>query len=147
MGKTKILFVDDELDMRIFIAAVLKTEGYEAVPARNAAEGMQKAREFVPDLVIMDVMMPPAGGVTLLQEIRRDERLKRIPVIMLTGVNEKAFAHHLKMLNACSDSPIAPPDAYIEKPLDPARLVQTIRSLLGRDAPPETPDAPAGGRL
>ncbi|MCK7506132.1 MAG: hypothetical protein MZV70_20000 [Desulfobacterales bacterium] len=47
----------------------------------------------------MDVMMPQAGGVTLFQEIKKDEQLKHIPVIMLTGVSAKAFAHHLKMLN------------------------------------------------
>jgi CheY-like chemotaxis protein len=135
MGKKKILFVDDELDMRIYISAVLRSEGYDAVPARNAVEGMQKAREFAPDLVIMDVMMPQAGGVTLFQEIRHDDRLKHTPVIMLTGVSAKAFAHHLKMLSVIGDVPLAPPEAYLEKPLDPARLVQTIRGLLHEDVP------------
>jgi CheY-like chemotaxis protein len=135
MGKRTVLFVDDELDMRIFISAVLRSEGYEAVPARNASEGIRKAREITPDLVIMDVMMPQAGGVTLFQEIRRDERLKHTPVIMLTGVSAKAFTHHLKMLNVVGDTPLAPPEAYLEKPLDPARLVQTIRGLLHEDVP------------
>ncbi len=130
MGKKKILFVDDELDMRIFLSTVLKTEGYEAVAARNAIEGIQKARETGPDLVIMDVMMPQAGGVTLFQEIKKDDRLKHLPVILLTGVSEKAFSHHLKMLNLRADDSLPPPDAYLEKPLDPAKLVQTIERLL-----------------
>jgi DNA-binding response OmpR family regulator len=133
VGKKKILFVDDELDMRIFLSTVLKTEGYEPVAARNAIEGIKKARELGPDLVIMDVMMPQAGGVTLFQEIKKDERLKHIPVIMLTGVTEKAFAHHLKMLNIRVDDSLPPPDAFMEKPLDPARLVETIERLLRRD--------------
>jgi len=138
VGKKKILFVDDELDMRIFLSTVLKTEGYEAVAARNAIEGIQKARDMVPDLVIMDVMMPQAGGVTLFQEIKKDDRLKHVPVIMLTGVSEKAFAHHLKMLNIRADGSLPPPHAYLEKPLDPAKLVATIERLLRRDDP-ETP--------
>ena len=133
MGKKKILFVDDELDMRIFLSTVLKTEGYEAVAARNAIEGIQKARDIVPDLVIMDVMMPQAGGVTLFQEIKKDARLRHIPVIMLTGVSEKAFSHHLKMLNIRAGDSLPPPDAYMEKPLDPAKLVETIERLLRRD--------------
>lgn len=133
MGKKKVLFVDDELDMRIFLSTVLKTKGYEAVAARNALEGIQKAREIGPDLVIMDVMMPQAGGVTLFQEIKKDERLKHVPVIMLTGVSEKAFVHHLKMLNLRLDDSLPPPDAYMEKPLDPERLVDTIERLLPRD--------------
>lgn len=119
--------------MRIFLSTVLKTKGYEAVAARNANEGIQKAREIGPDLVIMDVMMPQAGGVTLFQEIKKDERLKHIPVIMLTGVSAKAFSHHLKMLNLRLNDSLPPPDAYMEKPLDPARLVETIERLLCRN--------------
>jgi DNA-binding response OmpR family regulator len=133
VGKKKILFVDDELDMRIFLSTVLRTEGYEAVAARNAMEGLQKARDIGPDLVIMDVMMPQAGGVTLFQEVKKDPRLKHVPVIMLTGVSEKAFSHHLKMLNIRIDDSLPPPDAYMEKPLDPARLVETIERLLRRE--------------
>ena len=140
MGKKKILFVDDELDMRIFLSTVLKTEGYEAVAARNALEGIKKARDVCPDLIIMDVMMPQAGGVTLFQELKKDAQLSHVPVIMLSGVSEKAFSHHLKMLNVRLDDSLPPPDAYMEKPLNPARLVETIEKLLRRNglqAPPE----------
>ncbi len=130
MEKKRILCVDDELDMRIFLSTVLTTEGFEAVAARNAIEGLQKARAEVPDLVIMDVMMPSAGGVTLFQEIKRDDRLKHIPVILLTGVSEKAFSHHVKMVNLRINDTLPPPDAYIEKPLDPEKLLSTIQRLL-----------------
>jgi len=129
VGK-KILCVDDELDMRIFISTVLETQGYEAVTARNAVEGIRKAREVEPDLIVMDVMMPQSGGVTLFQEIKKDERLKHVPVIMLTGVSAKAFAHHLQMLNIRIDDSLPPPDAYMEKPLNPEILVATIERLL-----------------
>jgi DNA-binding response OmpR family regulator len=132
VGKKKILFVDDELDMRIFLSTVLKTEGYEAVAARNALEGIKKARDVCPDLIIMDVMMPQAGGVTLFQELKKDAQLSQVPVIMLSGVSEKAFSHHLKMLNIRLDDSLPPPDAYMEKPLEPARLVATIERLLCR---------------
>ncbi len=132
MGKKKVLFVDDELDMRIFLSTVLKTEGYEAVAARNALEGIKKARDVCPDLIIMDVMMPQAGGVTLFQDLKKDAQLRHVPVIMLSGVSEKAFSHHLKMLNVRLDDSLPPPDAYMEKPLDPARLVATIERLLCR---------------
>lgn len=130
MGKKKILFIDDELDMRIFLSAVLESGGYDAVAARNAFEGILKAREAPPDLVIMDVMMPSAGGVTLFREIKEDDRLKHIPVIMLTGVSEKAFSHHVKMVNLRIDQALPPPDAYLEKPLDPEKLLATIQRLL-----------------
>jgi DNA-binding response OmpR family regulator len=133
VGK-KILFVDDELDMRIFLSTVLKTEGYEAVAARNALEGIKKAHDVCPDLIIMDVMMPQAGGVTLFQELKKDAQLSHVPVIMLSGVSEKAFSHHLKMLNIRLDDSLPPPDAYMEKPLEPAKLVATIERLLCRSS-------------
>ncbi|MCU0540476.1 MAG: response regulator [Desulfobacterales bacterium] len=129
MAKT-IVFVDDDLDMRIFLSTVLKTSGYAPVPARNAVEGMQKVRESSPDLVIMDVMMPKAGGVTMFRELKSDERLKHIPVIMLTGVSEKAFAHHVRMVNLRIDEHLPPPDAYLEKPLNPEVLLAAIQRLL-----------------
>jgi CheY-like chemotaxis protein len=128
--KKRILFVDDDLNMRIFLSTLLRTTGFEAVPARNALEGLQKARDTSPDLVIMDVMMPQAGGVTLFQELKKDDRLRHVPVIMLTGVSEKAFSHHLHMLNVRIDESLPPPDAYLEKPLDPETLVATIERLL-----------------
>ena len=130
MEKKRILFVDDDLNMRIFLSTLLRTTGFEAVPARNALEGLQKARDTSPDLVIMDVMMPQAGGVTLFQELKNDDRLRHVPVIMLTGVSEKAFSHHLHMLNVRIDESLPPPDAYLEKPLDPETLVATIERLL-----------------
>ena len=129
MAKT-IVFVDDDLDMRIFLSTVLKTSGYSPVPARNAIEGLQKVRESPPDLVIMDVMMPKAGGVTMFRELKSDERLKHIPVIMLTGVSEKAFSHHVRMVNLRIDESLPPPDAYLEKPLDPGALLAAIQRLL-----------------
>ena len=122
--------MDDDLDMRIFLSTVLKTSGYEPVVARNAIEGIRKARERTPDLIIMDVMMPQAGGVTLFQEVKKDERLKYVPVIMLTGVSAKAFSHHLKMLNIRLDETLPPPDAHMEKPLDPEKLIRKIKELL-----------------
>jgi len=130
VGKKTILCVDDELDMRIFISTVLKTAGFEAVAARNAIEGIRKALEQLPDLIIMDVMMPQAGGVTLFQEIKKNDRLRHIPVILLTGVSEKAFSHHLKMLNIRLDDSLSPPDAYMEKPLDPEKLIALVQELL-----------------
>jgi CheY-like chemotaxis protein len=136
--KKRILFVEDEMDIRFFISTVLKAEGYEAVPARNALEGLEKARAQAPDLVISDVMMPQAGGVTFFQELRRDEHLRHIPIVMLTGVSRKAFDHHLRMITVYQGQPLAPPEAYIEKPLDPDTLLRTIRALLHEDAAPTT---------
>jgi len=130
MGKKKVLIVDDELDVRIYVATLFETGGYEAIVGRNGKEGLAKARQLRPDLIILDVMMPEAGGVNMLRELKSDDALKRIPVIMLTGVGRTSFAHYLKMLDVQLDEPIAHPDAYMEKPLDHEKLLAMAERIL-----------------
>ena len=129
--KKKILIVDDELDVRIYVGTLFETSGYEPVAARNGSEGLQKAKEISPDLIILDVMMPKAGGVSMYRELKADQQLRDIPVIMLTGVGEKSFSHYLKMLKFKIKDPIPQPNAYMEKPLDHERLVELVREIIG----------------
>ena len=129
--KKKILIVDDELDVRIYVGTLFETSGYEPVAAKNGSEGLQKAKEISPDLIILDVMMPKAGGVSMYRELKADQQLRDIPVIMLTGVGEKSFSHYLKMLKFKIKDPIPQPNAYMEKPLDHERLVELVREIIG----------------
>jgi two-component system, OmpR family, phosphate regulon response regulator PhoB len=128
--KKKILIVDDELDVRIYLGTLFETSGYEPIAARNGREGLQKAKEKSPALIILDVMMPKAGGVAMYRELKADQQLKQIPVIMLTGVGEKSFSHYLKMLKFKIRDPIDPPDAYVEKPLDDEKLLELVREII-----------------
>jgi CheY-like chemotaxis protein len=126
----KVLIVDDELNIRIYVAVLFETSGYISIATKNGKEGLQKARELAPDLIILDVMMPEAGGVTMYRALKADPRLKHIPVIMLTGVGEKSFAHYLKMLNIQVKDPVPEPEAYMEKPLDQDKLLELAEKLL-----------------
>ena len=126
----KVLIVDDELDVRIYVRTLFETSGYTPIVTRNGVEGLQKARELSPDLIILDVMMPEAGGVTMYRELKSDPELKTIPVIMLTAVGEKSFSHYLKMLNIKISDAIPQPDAYMEKPLDHEELLKLARKIL-----------------
>jgi two-component system, OmpR family, phosphate regulon response regulator PhoB len=130
MNKPKVLIVDDEMDMRIFISTLFETNGYRPVAARDGKAGLQKARELLPDLIILDVMMPGEGGVTMFQGLKTDRNLRNIPVIMLSAVAGKTFAHYLKMLNIRIDECIPNPDAYMEKPPDALELLQLAAKLV-----------------
>ena len=132
MQKKTVLVVDDELDMRIFLSTLLETSGYRPVATRNGSEGIVKAREILPDLIILDVMMPGEGGVVMYRQLKTDQTLKSIPVIMLSAVAEKTFSHYLNMINAGRPSSIPGPDAYVEKPPEAEILVATATRLLGR---------------
>lgn len=130
-NKKTILIIDDELDVRIYVATLFETSGYTPITTRNGIEGLQKARELAPDLIILDVMMPKAGGAALYRDLKADRQLKNIPVIMLTAVGKESFSHYLKMLDLKVDGAIPRPDAYMEKPLDHEKLLELARKLIG----------------
>ena len=131
MNKKTVLIVEDEMDMRIFISTLLETSGYTPVVTRDGKEGLAKARDVSPDLIILDVMMPGEGGVHMYRQLKTDQALKSIPVIMLSAVARKTFSHYLNMVNARLDKPISGPDAYIEKPPEAEELLQMAARLTG----------------
>ncbi len=131
MKKKTVLIVEDELDMRIFISTLLETSGYQPVMTRDGNEGMLKAKDVYPDLIILDVMMPGEGGVQMYRQLKTDKTLCEIPVIMLSAVTQKTFAHYLNMVNARLKDPIPDPDAYIEKPPEAEHLLKMTTALIG----------------
>ena len=131
MQKKTVLIVEDELDMRIFISTLLETSGYQPIITRDGNEGMLKAKDVCPDLIILDVMMPGEGGVQMYRQLKTDQTLCEIPVIMLSAVAKKTFAHYLNMVNARLKNPIPDPDAYIEKPPEAEELIKMAAALIG----------------
>jgi CheY-like chemotaxis protein len=131
MKKKTVLIVEDELDMRIFISTLLETSGYQPVMTRDGNEGMLKAKDVCPDLIILDVMMPGEGGVQMYRQLKTDKTLCGIPVIMLSAIAQKTFAHYLNMINARMKDPIPDPDAYIEKPPEAEELLKITTALIG----------------
>jgi CheY-like chemotaxis protein len=131
MAKKKILVVDDEMDMRFYVSALLESNGYEALATRDGRSGFEKARDETPDLIILDIMMPGDGGVRMYSRLKQDPALVAIPVIMLSAVAESSFRHFLAMLNAQRAQPVPDPEAYLEKPVDHEQLLDSIRQTIG----------------
>ncbi len=125
-----ILIVDDELDMRIFMTTLFETSGFKAVAVRDGSQGLVRARSLNPDLILLDVMMPGEGGAAMYKALKSDPALSRIPVVMLSAVDEKAFRHYLTMLNAQMKTPVPAPDGYVVKPPDPDGLMALVKSLM-----------------
>lgn len=131
MQNKKILLVDDEMDMRIFMSALFEMNGYQPTAVRNGTQGIKKAKEISPALIVLDIMMPGEGGAEMYRQLKADESLKNIPVIMLSGVKKDSFYHYLKMLNISLEEKVAQPDAYMEKPPEPEALLDLTKSLIG----------------
>ncbi len=124
-----VLVVEDALDMRIFIKTLLETNGYRPLVAKDGRHGMVLARQHRPDLILLDVMMPEEGGANMYRRLKADPKLNAVPVVMLSAVAPQTFNHYLRMLNTRTKDPVAEPDAYIEKPPDPAHLLRVLKRL------------------
>jgi CheY-like chemotaxis protein len=126
----KILIVDDEQDITDIIETVLsQLDGISTTSEHDGASGLEKAKELLPDLIILDVMMPEKNGFEVFGELKKSDTAKNIPVIMLTSVAEKTN------INFSADDMEGylgtPPEAYIEKPVEPAVLQKTVSNILG----------------
>jgi DNA-binding response OmpR family regulator len=120
-----ILAVDDEPKMTRFIRMNLELEGYRVSEAVNGIEALERVREELPDLVLLDVMMPEMDGFETLERIRE---ISNVPVIMLTVKGEEGDKVHGLELGA---------DDYVTKPFSPRELSSRIRALLRRaEMPP-----------
>ncbi len=88
MGK-KVLVVEDESDLVAALEVRLKAEGYDVITALDGEEGLRKAREESPDLIILDIMLPKMDGFKVSRLLKFDERYEHVPIIMLTAKVEK----------------------------------------------------------
>jgi pilus assembly protein CpaE len=123
MASTKVLVVDDDLNIQRVLVFALKQEGYEVVVASDGAAGVEMAHEAQPDLILMDVAMPKLDGYAATQQIRAAESGRRVPIIMLTA--EAEIEQRVKGLRAGADDDIV-------KPFHPLELMARIKALLAR---------------
>ena len=117
----KILIVDDTETMRLYEQMLLQGQGYQLDMAENGLDALEKIRKEMPDLVLLDVMMPEMDGIECCRKIKSDEALREIKVVMVTTKSEyekvkEAFAA------GCDD--------YVTKPIDRVELLAKLRELL-----------------
>jgi len=116
-----ILAVDDEEILRQFYQHLLCREGYIIDTAKNAQEALEKVRRTLPDLVILDVVMPGGDGFTVCREIKEEPKTRDIPVIIVTALADKD-----SLLNGLK----AGADEFLNKPVDPTELILRVRNVL-----------------
>jgi len=127
----KVLIVDDDVDIRKVVSKLVEKSGYEAIEAKNGVEGMGKVREDKPDLIILDMLMPKESGIRMYHELRTEESLKDIPVIVLSAIPKKSFLRSQKVLDEFAGQSVPEPEAYIEKPEEPEELIALMKKILG----------------
>lgn len=127
-GKTALI-IDDEGDVRTVVAGILEQEGWQTLEAANGLEGVHMAVQTIPDLIVLDIIMPVKDGFETFFEVRSEPKTAFIPIIILTGVNEFELgaAHTAESIGAQFNVP--PPEAFIEKPINPALLQAAVRHI------------------
>src|SRR5258708_39070427 len=121
MMKTNILVVDDEPDAVELIEFNLKAAGYEVITASDGEEALKKARVVLPNLIILDLMLPEVDGLEVCKTLRRDQRTAGIPIIMLTA--KAAEIDRVLGLELVADD-------YVTKPFSRRERVLRVKRLL-----------------
>lgn len=128
--KKKILVVDDEPDVTDLVAYHLKAKGFHVETLNDATASISKARNYSPDLLILDIMMPHLSGIQICRILRNDNKLARIPIIFLTAKAEPQ--DRIEGLESGADD-------YLPKPFSPKELVLRVESILRRVSAPPAP--------
>jgi CheY-like chemotaxis protein len=121
----KILLVEDEEIIIDLLERKLSREGYEVSVARDGEEGLKKMREMEPkpDLILLDIIMPKMGGFEVMEEMAKDESLKKIPVIVISNSGQPVELDRAKKLGA--------KDWLIKTEFDPQEVLEKVKKQIG----------------
>ena len=124
----KILIIDDDPDLVDAVKMILESKKYQVAAAYGGLEGLQKARQEHPDLIVLDVMMPDKDGYAVCKELKTDSALRTIPVLLLTAV-----VSHIPTTRFTQQMGLeTEADDYLDKPVEPETLVKRIETLLSK---------------
>ena len=115
----KILLIEDEEILINLLQKKMTQEGYEFFVARNGIEGLEKMREIKPDLILLDIIMPKMGGVEVMEEMQKDEELKKIPVIIISNSGQPVEIERIKKLGAR--------DWLVKTEFDPQEVIEKVK--------------------
>ena len=118
----RILCVEDEQEMIDLIRLILGRRGFEVQGASGGTEGLRMVREYLPDLVLLDLMMPDMDGWEVYQQMKADEKTRDIPVIVVTA--------RAQNIDRVLGMHIAKVDDYITKPFSPQELLNSVEKVL-----------------
>ncbi len=127
-AKQTILVVDDEPGMVDFITMNLELEGFRVVSAPDGYGALSKLTREMPDLIILDIIMPTKDGFTVCEELKKDPKLRKIPVMLLTS-----FAVRMaETTTSAAQAMITEAEDYVDKPVSPDQLFERVERLLKR---------------
>ena len=135
---SRVLIVEDEPDIRDLLAFHLERDGYQVTKSKTGADALRQLKSGLPDLVLLDLMLPEVDGLEVCRRLRQDPRTASLPIVMLTAKGEEVDRILGLELGA---------DDYIVKPFSPKEVVARVRAVLRRSRTPSGTAPIASGRL
>jgi len=128
----KVYIIDDDRNIVESITMVLEAEGYEVAAQYDETDVVNKISDFAPDAIILDVIFPEddSAGFKIARLLKNDERTEKMPILMLSAINEKGI-YAGSFSNKDLDESYLPVNEFIEKPIKPKMLIQKLQTLLG----------------
>jgi two-component system, OmpR family, response regulator VicR len=129
----RLVYIEDEVEMIDLVRLILGRRGYEVIGANGGTEGLDVVRRELPDLVLLDLMMPDLDGWEVFQQMKAEEATRKIPVVVVTA---KA-----QTIDRVLGLHIAKVDDYISKPFSPQELIHSVEKVLEKSRAPQEPSA------
>jgi CheY-like chemotaxis protein len=127
MKQRSAVVIDDEPDITTYLGTLLSDHGWRVRTANGVDQGLKLLAAERPDVVLLDLMMPERGGLTALVAIRKDPTLAGLPVVVVSGIQEKLTSDYHAFLERAKHYKA---DAYLDKPVVPAELLRTLDELV-----------------
>ena len=130
-----VMIIDDEPDIRRYLMAALEDNGYETCTIDENEPIIDAVREWEPDLIILDVMMPRRSGVSIYLELRTSLAFRNIPIVLISGISPAKDFMEEALEKLIKDKTIPPPEGFIEKPLKLPLLMELVEQSLNEGKP------------
>lgn len=122
VAKRVLVVEDNELNLKLF-CDLLRAHGFVVEPVKDGREVLDKARSFVPNLIVMDIQLPHVSGLELIEQIKKDPQLKIIPIMAVTAYAGKGDEDRILTAGA---------EAYVSKPISVAKFIESVQKVLHR---------------
>ncbi|MDX3908364.1 MAG: response regulator [Sphingobium sp.] len=121
MAKRVLVVEDNELNLKLF-CDLLRAHGHDALPVRDGRDALSQARDFVPELIIMDIHLPHVSGIDIIIALKADPSLAKVPVMAVTAYAGKGDEEKIRAAGA---------EAYVSKPISVMKFMDVVNELFG----------------
>jgi CheY-like chemotaxis protein len=128
--KIKVLVIEDDLNMCIYLCNLLRANGFDPSDAQNRVAGMKKVRTEKPALIVLDGMLPDEESIAIYYRLKSDPELQHIPVVMLASIDQRTFCYYQKCQQLQHPLKVPDPEAFLTKPPEAEEFLAIVKRLV-----------------